>query len=80
MVVPEIYDEKERIKELSNFNYKELIAFKDHGNIDVYWQWNHFGTMIYYRAPKGISMPGFISIDIMWFSISFNFGQKSLLT
>jgi hypothetical protein len=73
LVNPEIYDEKERMKERSAFHYKELIVFMDHGSIDVYWQWNHFGAMIYYRAPKGISMPGFISMDIMWFSISFNF-------
>jgi hypothetical protein len=71
-VDPEIYDEKERMKERSAFHYKELIVFKNHRSIDVYWQWNHFGAMIYYRFPKGISMPGFISIDILWFSISSN--------
>ena len=76
-VDPEIYDDKERMKERSAFHYKELIAFKDPGSIDAYWQWNHFGAMIYYRALNGISIPRFISIDILWFSISSNFSKKS---
>jgi hypothetical protein len=75
----EIYDEKQRMKDISAFHNKELIAFKNLGSIDVYWQWNHFGTMIYYRAPNRISMPGCISIDILWFTISYDFSQKSLL-
>ena len=66
----ETHEQKERIKEFSAFHHKELIVFKNHGSLNVCWQWNHFGTMIYYRSPKGFGMPGCISIDIMWFSIS----------
>ena len=79
-VDPEIYDENERIKEISSFHYKELIVFKNHGSLDVSWDWTHLGLMIYHRSSEGYCMPGCISIDIMWFTVSHNFNPKESLT
>jgi len=71
----EIYDQEQRMKEISAFHYKELIAFKNHGCIGVYWKWTHFGTLIYYRSQKTSSMPDYFSMDILWFSASYSSNQ-----
>lgn len=77
----EIYEQKERMKELSAFHHKELIVFKNRSSLDVYWQWNHLGMMIYYRSQTACRFsPGDFSMNMLWFSVSFYFRQKPLLT
>jgi hypothetical protein len=67
----EIYEKKERMKEIVAFHYKELIVCKNNNSLDVSWQWNRLGIMIYYRSTKG-SIPGSISLDLLWFSILYD--------
>jgi hypothetical protein len=73
----EIYDQKQRMKEISAFHYKELIVFASNSNLNVSWIWNHLGIMVYYQAPKE-RMHGCISLDLLWFStfLDFMFGRN----
>lgn len=71
----ENYDQMQRMKEISAFHSKELIEFKNHGSLDVFWQWNRMGIMIYYRSKKGSSIPDYISIDFLWASASYSSNQ-----
>jgi len=75
----EIYEQKERMKEISAFHYNEMKVSKNDSTIDVFWNWHCFGMMIFYQTPQ-TSMSCCISLLVLWSTISYDFRKSRIFT
>jgi len=71
---------KTRLKGFTpSFWYKTLIEFHNNKSIDLMWNWNSFGTMLFYKSTDicDCSPVNCASLNILWLVILFDFRHTS---
>ena len=60
--------------------YKTLIEFPGNKSIEVVWNWNRFGTMLFYKSPhrSDCSPVDCFSLNILFFVILLDFRHNEL--